>query len=89
LFLVALPITVLLTVMYGVFNFVFCAGIVFILARDFLLLEWERNHKCGCTKRGQGFTPSLNPIPTIISTTTVAAETKLTRYFMSFANRQR
>src|SRR3972149_1196989 len=31
LFLVALPITILLTAMYGVFNFVFCAGIAFIL----------------------------------------------------------
>jgi hypothetical protein len=55
LFLVALPITVLLTVMYGVFNFVFCAGIAFILARDFLLLEWERNHKMRLYQKGSRF----------------------------------
>jgi hypothetical protein len=53
--LVALPITILLTAMYGVFNFVFCAGIAFILARDFLLLEWERNHKIRLYQKGSRF----------------------------------
>ena len=55
LFLIALPITILLTAMYGVFNFVFCAGIAFILARDFLLLEWERNHKMRLYQKGSRF----------------------------------
>jgi hypothetical protein len=55
LFLVILPIPVLLTVMYGVFNFIFCAGIVIISARAFLLVEWERIHKMRLYQRGSRF----------------------------------
>jgi hypothetical protein len=55
LFLVILPIPVLLTVMYGVFNFTFCTGIVIISARAFLLVEWERNHMMQLYQRGSRF----------------------------------
>jgi hypothetical protein len=41
--------------MYGVFNFIFCAGMVMIFSRIYLLVEWERSHKMRLYQKGSGF----------------------------------
>lgn len=56
LFFITLPPTGFLTPTHlGVFNFIFCASVVFIPTRTYLLVKWERNHKMRLYQKGSRF----------------------------------